>query len=161
MTQDAKSPRCGDEGFESGLGAWSFLQDAYCPLDQAEHGADLLAGDLDGVAVDRIALLEELPVVVAAGVRELLEELTVFDEGRARLDTPGPSASWRRTMWPGFLGAHMMALTSSNDLLHPYRRTASAAGSVSPRRFSAQGRCACAENSSRNECMVLHVFYFH
>lgn len=104
MTQDAKSPRRGDEGFESGLGAWSFLQDAYCPLDPAEHGVDLLAGDLDGVAVDGIALLEEPPVVVAAVVRELLEELTVFDEGRARLDTPDPSASWRRTMWPGFGG---------------------------------------------------------
>lgn len=132
MTQDAKSPRCGDEGFESGLGAWSFLQDAYCPLDQAEHGADLLAGDLDGVAVDGIALLEEPPVVVAAGVRELLEELTVFDEGRARLDTPDPSASWRRTMWPGFLGAHMMALTSSNDLLHPYRRPRKCRGFSKP-----------------------------
>lgn len=78
MTQDAKSPRRGDEGFESGLGAWSFLQDVYCPLDLAEHGADLLAGNLDGVAVDGIALLEEPPVVVAAVVRELLGELTVF-----------------------------------------------------------------------------------
>lgn len=69
------------------------MQDVYCPLDPAEHGADLFADDLDGVAVDGIALLEEPPVVVAAVVRELLEELAVFDEGRARLDTPDPAGS--------------------------------------------------------------------
>lgn len=117
MTQDAKSPRRGDEG------ARSSLQEVYLPLNPAEQGADLLAGDLDGVAVDGVALLEESSIVVAVVVLELLGELAYFDADRARLDTPELSASWRRTMWPWFWGAYMMALKSSGALLHPYRKT--------------------------------------
>ena len=48
-------------------------------LDPAEHGADLLAGDLDGVRVDGLTLLEEPLVVVVAVVDELLGELAVLD----------------------------------------------------------------------------------
>ena len=36
---------------------------------------------------------------------------------QARSGTPEPSVNWRRTMWPGPLGAHMMTLTSSGGTM--------------------------------------------
>ena len=34
-----------------------------------------------------------------------------------RSGTPEPSVYWRRTMWPGPFGAHMMTFTSSGGVM--------------------------------------------